>query len=1641
MGEIRPNNAYLGMNLDSIVSQVKPGQLTFAQNAVTAGFEGNMITYQNEQKNELCFSLPEGYKVIGAYNIVEINTKILWLVNPTTGDSEIGRVVDCVYSSIINATCLNFSINHPVKKAVHKITNCGVEIYWTDRLNQMRFIDLNNLPYTEVVQGTGENPCDVVTSSEIDCNKLNVRPDFLIPRAEYVVVDSEGTTLAGTYQFAFQYSTSLGEAYTSYYSVTNPIPLYDPFAATPDFNYPVGKSIVLDVFNIDTTGVFDFINVAVIKTINNISSVDLVGTFQIQGPTMKITYTGQSKAGITLTIDDIFEKFPVYDTAGDITTVQDILVYADMTTSQRLNYQQIANQIVLQWVEWKMPPIKNQYKDEINAADLRGYMRDEVYAFDFVPILRNGAQGDRFPIPGRLAKSSDLEIINNTDSQFEREPCTNPDPKPRWQVYNTASVLGVDPGYDPDDSCYQGPYRYGEFSYWESTDTYPCNDEVWGDLQGKPIRHHKFPDSSISHHHDEQGNIYPLGVRIDVAKIHELIKNSNLTQEQKDNIASFKIVRSNRANSKSVVAKGILFNVGRYSKDDSTYYYPNYPFNDLNADPFISNTSTRELEIGAQIYADFKSVQSVANTETPFYTIPIPLGTWINSGDIVTFIQRGSFAGEKLAPRWLYVYFDGAQILQEGALRYDNSSTYTWYVEFKRSGTNRLDVSSRLEIFGSSQATLTKTTFINGVDFSAVHAISTSAKSEDFLIEDSQNGDVFASNIEAGYREAPNINVSEDLLNGFTSLQSQSRFTFHSPDTSFYQPFLGNILKLESVEYGRSRGHFTEVKNHAKYRFPSIESFLTALGVGIGIGFASGTYGVSTNVFSGTAAFTAFQVFNDIVFRLLPKRNMAYQFNSLGNYTTPAIIPNDTGDKIRQLDIRTYLPSGMQGVGDNFIINNYQRESSVYLRTTNILPYPHSVSGVPLENSRFTMSQVGCDGDFHERNIASYYASIKNIVPDQYGQIYSYEAIDTGFQREIDLETRFTAPALADIFGGDTFINKFAFKRKLPFFIDNRVGFPDESDVFYDELGNIGYPKYWFSTDVRRGDGGAFNIGSLFGVKVNNFDCENAAFFYDAGKIYLFAYGIVNFFVESQVNVDLRQAYNNREGDYYPHVGGDVPDDWLQESFVPIVYDNTYTYNKSFSKQNIENVFSTLPVDFDPNSTCTYELPNRAIYSEQQQDVVNYRKNNWRIYRPVAFYDFPLNFGKLISIDGIETRQMLARFENRSQVYNALLTAATSAGEVYLGQQIFNKNMPPVDFASTDLGYTGSQNKFLLQTEFGHVWVDAKRGDVFVLQGQSINDISNEGVKMFLTDNLPFQIRETFPTFDIDNNFKGVGITGVYDNKYHRVLITKLDYRPLVSGITYDGSDFYLGENIVSLQDPEYFCDVSFTLSYSFVSKSWISFHSYLPNFYIGDSNKFHSGRNDIESIWLHNTSESGYNSFYGTIEPYIIEYPFSYKYQDEILQSVKDYSKVNRIVNAQTFVQTNDIFFNKAIIYNDQQCSGVLNLIAKPKNNLAGYLQYPKYNSDSRDILFVKSDNFYNYNGFWDIVKDYNEPIWLPDCTDNSENKILNTSNLEYSNNRSYKKYDIRAKDCKIRQILDNRDDVRITSQFVATETQISYK
>jgi uncharacterized protein (TIGR02145 family) len=638
--------------------------------------------------------------------------------------------------------------------------------------------------------------------------------------------------------------------------------------------------------------------------------------------------------------------------------------------------------------------------------------------------------------------------------------------------------------------------------------------------------------------------------------------------------------------------------------------------------------------------------------------------------------------------------------------------------------------------------------------------------------------------------------------------------------------------------FGGGRAHFVPVSGNAKYRLLSRQAQEDALDSSFAIGGSD-----------MTAVFTAYQAYLTIYVNGITRKNYAQSFNSIASYDYTADIANN-GEKQRQLDINVYLNPGVLNVGDpsGKNINNFQRESSIYTKTVDKyipLPFPNKTAslldsnGVSLisDVSRFTIGR-NAESDYCKNDnalnvlnycvtpekeqditVVAYYASLKNIFENQWGQIYSYETVDTGFQRMFNVSS-YTDDV---VFGGDTFINRFAYKTKLPFFLDNRVNGVDDSDIFYDEIGNVGYPRFWHS--ARSILYTYRNLINIVTIKAHSFDCYNdpasipsdykdgkvipnengaagtARTFYD-GYFYMFAYGVPNFYCESNYNVDLRQAFNLREGDYWPHVSTSIPDDWVQEEFTSIAYDNSYFYNVTFSKQNKENFFSHLPADWN-EQLCYTNYPFRVVYSDPQINNADTRVNNWLTYSPLSLFDFPQNYGKLISLDGIQNKGVLARFENKSLLYNRLLTMNTSNPQAaYLGNPSLFAGAPPIDFAETDLGYVGCQNKFLLKIPQGQVTVDAKRGQVFLLTNEGANEITafGSGVNRFMTDHLAFEILRYFPDVDTDNHFNGIGLHGVHDTKFERVIITKLDYIPIDKDVKYDPvtKEFYV-ETIIDV--------------------------------------------------------------------------------------------------------------------------------------------------------------------------------------------------------------------------------------------------
>lgn len=1082
--------------------------------------------------------------------------------------------------------------------------------------------------------------------------------------------------------------------------------------------------------------------------------------------------------------------------------------------------------------------------------------------------------------------------------------------------------------------CFISPYKHGEMSYWESTELYPCNTELFGDLAGKPIRHHKFPDNLVSPFFKKTNtgfglsrnvdSIYPKGFRISVADIKQRLLQAELqgliSSEERQSICGYRIYRGNRRGNEGIIAKGLLTDVWSYKDNvygtQDNFLFSNFPYNDNNDNKFIARLAINNVN-------------------------DVPNG---NNGN--TYLQHP--------------------------------------------------------------------------------------------------------------------NAQNNYVN--------NQYTFNAPNLSFNNPGLGVELKLECAQLGNSQGTYQDVKNNSRYQylgpgvisaaigFASIETGFEALQV-----MAQATLALPIQVFgSGTSLplglilalvgeniaapgllLKHYGDYYDLISKFCPFLNYASYYTSVGVYDNYLDVPNNAQipNKRRAINFSQYLQPGILNVktgNPSFPtyqkFNNYNRESTVFVDINNTFLPINNSRGSLYDTSRFVPKSSQDWKTQVNKPIASYYGSMKNLLLNQYGTLDSIEWLDTGYNGRINWNNPFQDNSHDTIFGGDTFINRYARKTKIPFFLEDRVTAADaqipvldNSDIILSLLPNIGYPVYFMdyptalnynpgvvqlfgqvamlndthadynfsnkgSTGQAWADGGlaAAILGSLAGVAfgVVSLTVVVAAIEADVhinlgndvylnGKYFHSCYGIPSFLVESNYNLDYRIGRNTKAQDFYPHVADYVT--WTQQYWIPISEDNYYFYNNDYSKQNHENPGFILNNDYKRVvDDCKSNHPNRVIYSLQDNDQ-NDKYDGNLIFLANNYFDFPKGAGKLSAVKGIDNNKVIVLQENQASVFNSYISSTNvEIPQTTVGSnQIFNKAIP-AQFVKTDLGYGGSQTPAFVSTEFGQFWVDNKRGQIinyaYGIKDYGIKDIIKPEDAWWFKENLPFRILKDFPNAIIDNNYKYIGMTMTYDARYKRIFITKRDaelypqYRDFAS---YSNGEYYYKDQIILPTDPTYFCNRSWTISYSPITKSFVSFHSSTPNYYIANQAYFQGGfnyspTNDLTDLglWSYNLTSKSYQVYEGKIRPFIIQFSKQSKADLDTLSYIEYISEFQRFKDNTSFAVITNKTFNKAFVTTSSQSTGTLELVVRKKNDLFQMLQYPTQTPNSIKILTENISGIWSFNG-----------------------------------------------------------------------------
>jgi hypothetical protein len=335
----------------------------------------------------------------------------------------------------------------------------------------------------------------------------------------------------------------------------------------------------------------------------------------------------------------------VFEKSDQMAEVNSYLLRVGPTSKFDFNYQPLANLINAKWTSVEYP---GDYY--VQGGGKGSYLRDAVYAFFIRWVYDTGDKSSSYHIPGRAPRNfvvptsgintPELDLLTTDQNALA------PDDQ-LFEVYNTASSVPA-PGLIGTTLDDGGVIiATGDMAYWESTETYPDNqDYIWNasshcwtgkedapsslyDLCGLPIRHHKFPDNCLNANTIHfGGNTNPTTqgdnptIRLMGVYFENIIAPKDNDGNDIPGIVGYEILRGSRESNKSIIAKGMINNVRTYTMKGTvargrTGIYPNYPFNTILPLGYSNNPSDHNYQYNDPYIKSTNSDGDVVNQTIP----------------------------------------------------------------------------------------------------------------------------------------------------------------------------------------------------------------------------------------------------------------------------------------------------------------------------------------------------------------------------------------------------------------------------------------------------------------------------------------------------------------------------------------------------------------------------------------------------------------------------------------------------------------------------------------------------------------------------------------------------------------------------------------------------------------------------------------------------------------------------------------------------------------------------------------------------------------------------------------------------------------------------------------------------------------
>ena len=1074
------------------------------------------------------------------------------------------------------------------------------------------------------------------------------------------------------------------------------------------------------------------------------------------------------------------------------------------------------------------------------------------------------------------------------------------------------------------------PYKKGIMAYWESTNEYPDNKQLYdsstlnikpsdivsmsekdkeefleyytdgldvngnyilkgADFRCQRIRHPKMPDNTVAPfiidnlalQKNADSIIFPLGVNLDGEVVKSMLNvafaNGLLTKKQRENIVGWELLRGDNSIHKSVIANGLGYDMYNYQKGGDRVHYANFPFNDLGDNKFAldNNGSPIRHPNGGDSNHLFSFISPDLFLTSP--TIPSEMS-------LQGFMFGSSEAGVSLVdkhPKWTVLGKDSyttaeilaaAEVLLEAIVKYTELQVQAnqgyWFIGGM--------------IFGTGAGGAGASTALSGV-------------------------------------------------------------------------MIGTLLAQGFIKYG-------------EYRYNWLQIFRN---LGRADNFAAFQY--------SAAKYNKFlRVENEDPSYL--RKLFVRKYLKDGDYN---IIDESNGSQIKVNNWKREY-SAFLSTGENFQIDytNYPE----YVNFDN--------NRVSSTSSTFLASEASCDINTRfSRDVASPYMSLKNYIPDQWDTIDSVKWLTTNYIFDLDEDTsctpiyggtvcisRFNWRRKVPLFT-DTAIG---LADKLPYLYSrsSNIGqtrffcnYETADDVTFQYLG-IPFP------DIRS----EFKFDCETG--------KNSFYLRPPSKFYLFVHGIADFLVESEINCNFRYGKPQPKDQFYngQQLSSWLQETNLPivepNTFY---YNNTYTFpvsnsqNKKLDRTYDKEIWKKRAMkpnawiwsekDVNENALVDPWLVFRPLnFFEDKTD-----RGTLIDLRSIESNQF---FGRY--------ENQLQLYNEANTVADAINNQNRELGTGFFTSRPINYKKADLgfsgtqhtDFVSTPYGH------FWVDAKRGRIFqVDQNGGNMEVISESIVGQPS--GMKQWFREHLPFKILKYLPEIDVDNKYKGIGMNIWYDDRNSRVFFTKRDY-VLKSGVDKNSFSFnketqqlLYNDEEVFFDDDTLFKDVSWTIAYKPTEGAWNSYFTFYPDYSIGHQEYFQVGYNwgaHKETVWNHLLNNRSFGVFQGELHPFVVEFPVVSENVNKILNSLSINIESKRYINQWDGVLHKDIGITDMFIYNATNNTGYL--VLHPQQSLTDARKYPYEEIGKQHIMTTFEDGKQNVNYFFNRVvnQDNNIPIFKKD-------------------------------------------------------------